>query len=77
LLSDDVSFFELLYHIEFKETLLEETNIEGRNALHLAALLNADKCLGYLLQKFKFNVKIKDNYGKTYTDYAKNVFRQI
>jgi ankyrin repeat protein len=70
--TDNLSFFELLYHIEFKETLRQETNNEGRNVLHISAILGADKCLKYILEKFKFNVKSKDNYGKMYIDYLRN-----
>jgi ankyrin repeat protein len=69
---DDLGFFELLYHIEFKDTLKEQLNTEGRNCLHMAACLGAKKCLEYLLEKFKFNLKIRDEYGKTYNDYLKN-----
>lgn len=59
----------MLYHVEFKETLRDVVNYEGRTALHLAALFKAQKCLKFLLEKFKFNVKQKDKYGKAYLDY--------
>ena len=38
---DDKEFMELLYHIEFKRTLKELKNAEGRTVAHLAAILGA------------------------------------
>jgi len=38
----------MLYHVEFKETLRDVVNYEGRTALHLAAILKAHKSLKFL-----------------------------
>jgi hypothetical protein len=47
--TDNVAFFELLYHIEFKETLREQVDWEGRSVLHKAAIQNASNCIKYLV----------------------------
>lgn len=41
---DDMEFFNLLYHTEFKETMRDIRNAENRTVAHIAGLLKAPKC---------------------------------
>ena len=38
---DNYKFYELLYHMEFRETLKDIINLEGRNLAHIASFLKA------------------------------------
>ena len=56
--------------MEFKKTLKDIVNEEGRNIAHLSCLLGAKKCSKFLKEKFQVNFKIADIYGFTAEKYA-------
>ncbi len=58
-----------MYHMEFKDTLKNLRNYESRLVTHLAALLNAPKCLKLFIKSFKVSMSSKDIYGKAAQDY--------
>ena len=67
---DSHEFFELLYHMEFKDTIKTIENSERRTAAHLSVLLQAPKCVEVLKTKFKFAFAKKDIYQMSGLDYA-------
>ncbi len=62
--NDNCEFFELLYHMEFKETIHSVINSEGRSLAHLSTIFKAEHCYRYFRDKFKINMNLKDRYGK-------------
>ena len=56
--------------MEFKKTLKDIVNDEGRNLGHLSCLLGAKKCQKFLKDKFQVNFKAVDLYGFTAEKYV-------
>ena len=66
---DRQDFFNMLSHMEFKQTLKTIVNSEERNIGHIAALLKKEDCMKVLRERFNVPMNQPDTYGKTAFQY--------